>query len=78
LLCSFTTYITGVSIKKTGRWSASPVITEKRYLYMTELLKKIVTVVFIETPVIYVVKEQSNMLDYEIYYFVGALSLTIL
>jgi hypothetical protein len=43
LLCSFTTYITGVSIKKNGRWSASPVRTEKRYLYMTELLKKIVT-----------------------------------
>ena len=43
MLCSFTTYITGVSIKKTGRWSASPVRTEKRYLYMTELLKKIVT-----------------------------------
>jgi hypothetical protein len=35
-------------------------------------------VFFIGTPVIYVVKEQSNMLDYEIYYFVGALSLTIL
>jgi hypothetical protein len=29
--------------KKTGRWSASPVRTEKRYLYMTELPKKIVT-----------------------------------
>ena len=29
--------------KKTGRWSASPVRTEKRYLYMTELFKKIVT-----------------------------------
>jgi hypothetical protein len=43
LLCSFTTDIRGVSIKKTGRWSASPVRTEKRYLYMTELFKKIVT-----------------------------------
>ena len=43
MLCSFTKYITGVSIKKTGRWSASPVRTEKRYLYMTEPLKKIVT-----------------------------------
>jgi hypothetical protein len=29
--------------KKTGRWSASPVRTEKIYLYMTELLKKIAT-----------------------------------
>jgi hypothetical protein len=36
------------------------------------------TNIFIETPLISVVKEQSNMLDYEIYYFVGALSLTIL
>jgi hypothetical protein len=43
LLCSFTTDIRGVSIKKTERWSASPVRTEKRYMYMTELLKKIVT-----------------------------------
>ena len=31
------------SNKKTGRWSASPVRTGKIYLYMTELLKKIVT-----------------------------------
>ena len=31
MLCSFTTYITGVSIKKNGRWSASPVRTEKRF-----------------------------------------------
>jgi hypothetical protein len=43
LLCSFTTDIRGVSINKTGRWSASPVRTEKRYLYMTELLTKIAT-----------------------------------
>ena len=35
-------------------------------------------VVFIETPLISVVKEESNMLDYGIYYFVCALSLTIL
>ena len=43
MLCSFTTDIRGVSIKKNGRWSASPVRTKNRYLYMTELLKKIVT-----------------------------------
>ena len=50
-----------------------------RYLFsvLTGLADHL-TVFFIETPVIYVVKEQSNMLDYEIYYFVGALSLTIL
>jgi hypothetical protein len=29
--------------KKTGRWSASPVKTEKKYLYMTGFLKTIVT-----------------------------------
>jgi hypothetical protein len=49
-----------------------------RYLFsdLTELADHLL-VFFIETLVIYVVKEQSNMLDYEIYYFVGALSLTI-
>jgi hypothetical protein len=36
------------------------------------------SIFFIEPPLISVVKEQSNMLDYQIYYFVGALSLTII
>jgi hypothetical protein len=43
LLCSLTTNIRGVSIKKKWKVVCQSCKTEKRYLYMTELLKKIVT-----------------------------------